>query len=75
MRKQRLCPHWRKRLSVSQPAERDAHLIQCTGELGRGLDLLRQELRAGDFRSAIDTVATLKTIVELQDSILGGRDG
>lgn len=44
--------------------------LQSTAELWRGLDILDAELRAGRFSSARETVAMMRTVVKMADSLL-----
>jgi hypothetical protein len=56
------------------PSEREAMLIQCVGEMGRGLAILDKELRRGQFNDARLSVAMLLTVVQTADALIAGTE-
>lgn len=50
--------------------EQEATLIQIVGELERGLQVLRAELKQGDFTASRNTAKLLSVLVNLADSTI-----
>lgn len=50
--------------------EREATLIQCVAVLGRGVKVLKSELKQGNFNSSRDTASLLEALVQLADQII-----
>ena len=51
-------------------AKAAAIAIQAVGELGRGLDVLDAELRAGDVTGARDTAGAMRALVAILDLVI-----
>lgn len=50
--------------------EHEAQLIQCIGELDRGLTVLKAELRQGDFVASRNTAKLLEVLVQIADQTI-----
>lgn len=55
---------------MSRERESRRLALQSTAELWRGLDILDAELKAGRFQSARETVAMMRGVVRVADSVL-----